>query len=274
MLNQLSSSTFLSTSVPLVALANEHRPFQVLPKRPLRKWKRVPVPEMQAWPGCVKNLAGPDLLERARRGDHAAFGELSERCRAPLLGAARRILRDEAEAQDSVQDSLLKAFLNLGRFDGRSTFLTWATRITINCCLMRLRSRRKQNERHIDADVTGEKHKEIECEALNPEQRAARHEENRHLHRAIDALPETLRVAVEIKELQDRSMEETAVLLGISVTAAKSRLSRARGMLRRRLSVKWNRRYDRPANRGEVRAAVRRRSRSSRFALAGSQRAA
>ena len=236
---RVAASTLISTPEAIVALANEHRPLRFCPEGRIRRWGFAPAAGTRTSSGCAKNSSEPRLLERARSGDHCAFGELSERCRAPLLSIARRILRDESDAQDSVQDSLLNAFVSLGRFDGRSTFLTWATRITINCCLMRLRSRRKHYERRVDADVTEEEYKEIGCAALNPEQATTRDEEKRLLHLAIAALPETLRTVVEIKELQERSMKEAASLLGISLTAAKSRLFRAKGLLKRRLSSEW-----------------------------------
>lgn len=238
-----------STSEDIVTLANEHRPFRLSPAGPIRRWGFAPAAETRACPGCRENSAESGLLERARSGDDSAFGELSELCRPFLLGIARRILRDEAEAQDSVQDSLLNAFVNLQRFDGRSKFLTWATRITINCCLMRLRSRRKHYERHLDEEVTDKEHREIRCARLNPEQAATRDEEEKLLHLAIDALPEALKIVVKIKEVQDRTMEETASLLGISVTAAKARLFRAKGLLKLRLSSKGGPRYQRTTDR-------------------------
>jgi len=100
---------------------------------------------------------------------------------------------------------------------------------------MRLRSRRKHYERRVDKAVTHEEYEEIRCVRLNPEQVASRDEEEKRLHFAIDALPEKLRSVLEIKELQERTMEETASLLGISVTAAKARLFRAKGLLKRRV---------------------------------------
>jgi RNA polymerase sigma-70 factor, ECF subfamily len=100
---------------------------------------------------------------------------------------------------------------------------------------MRIRSRRKHYTRRLDTEVADEEYKEIGRARLNPEQAAARDEEDRLLHLAVDALPEKLRVVVEIKELQDRTAQEAASLLGISVTATKARLFRAKGLLKRRV---------------------------------------
>jgi hypothetical protein len=105
---------------------------------------------------------------------------------------------------------------------------------------MRLRSRRKHHKRRI----TDGEHKEIGCATLNPEQVTRRAEETRLLHLAIDALPEKLRKVVEIKELQDRTAEEAASLLGISVPATKARLFRAKGLLKCLVSSKWSQRHE------------------------------
>lgn len=238
---RVAASTLLSTSKAFVAQANEHRPFRFSPEGTIRRWGFALAAETRTCPGCAKNSVESRLLERARSGDHSAFGELSEQCRARLLTVARRIVRNEADAQDSVQDSLLSAFVNLRRFDGRSAFFTWVTRITINCCLMKLRSRRKYYGSRTEAERTSEEYEEIECATLNPEETAVRDEESRMLHVAIGSLPKTLRIVVEIKDLQDRSMKEAASLLGISVPAAKARLFRARGLLAGRLSSRWGR---------------------------------
>jgi len=196
------------------------------------------IPKTRTCIEAATNTAEPVLLERARGGNGAAFGELSDRCRASLMRTARRIVRDEADAEDCVQDSLVNAFVNLRGFDGRSTFLTWATRIAINCCLMRLRDRRRHREKRLESEITEDVYAEVECTRLNPEQSLARSVEERQLHLAIASLPEKLRIAIETKELQDRTLREAAALLGISAAATKGRLFRAKELLKRRLSSK------------------------------------
>lgn len=215
------------------------RPFRRDPEVRIRAWRETLPPKTQIRPEFARSAAEAVLLKRARSGDTAAFGELAERCRAPLERIARRILRDEADAEDSVQDSLLSAFVNLRSFDGRSTFLTWATRITINCCLMRLRGRRRHHEKCVDSEIVEKVYAGAGSAAPNPEQIVTRDSEESRLHLAIATLPQKLRVAVEIKELQDRTVQETASMLGLSVPAIKARLFRAKGLLKRRLSPKW-----------------------------------
>jgi hypothetical protein len=94
---------------------------------------------------CVhaQSLAEQELLTRARGGDQAAFGELCRRPEPRLLRTARHILRNEEDARDAVQEVLLSGFINLSKFDGRSSFFTWVTRIAINSSLMQLRKRRQ-----------------------------------------------------------------------------------------------------------------------------------
>lgn len=215
-----------------------NRPSGTASKVRTQKSGYAPAAKQRTSPGWAKSAAEPGLLERARSGDSAAFGELSERCRLPLLRTAWRILRDEADAQDSVQDSLLSAFVNLRTFDGRSTFLTWATRITINCSLMRLRIRQKHYKKRVEAEID-EGCDKTACPTLSPEQAVGRDEQERQLLSAIASLPEKYRTVIEIKELQDRTFQETASLLGIPVPTTKARVFRAKGLLKRRLASMW-----------------------------------
>ena len=191
--------------------------------------------------GSDANFGGastePALLKRAKNGDVSSFGELSERCRSRLVGVAYRILRNKFDAQDAVQDSLLRAFVNLEKFHEQSAFLTWATRITINSCLMRLRSRHSHLEQYLDAAIRGEKYLEIPSATPDPEGIVLRQEQEQLLRAAIGALPKKLREAIELKELRELTLEEVASALGASLSATKARLHQAKGVLKRRLEV-------------------------------------
>jgi RNA polymerase sigma-70 factor, ECF subfamily len=189
---------------------------------------------------CAAHLSElPDsaLLNRARLGDATAFGELSERCRVLLGRIARRILRDNSDAEDAVQEALLNAFVNLNKFAGRSKFSTWATRITINCCLMKLRKHR-YFESCLDPEVIGEMVASLRDRPQDPEQIVTRDLEGKRLHAAIASLPKKFRIVVETKELQDRTVVEVASLLNLSEATTKARLFRAKRTLKRRLSPK------------------------------------
>jgi RNA polymerase sigma-70 factor, ECF subfamily len=180
----------------------------------------------------LQSLAEKELLARARAGDQAAFGELCKRSEPRLLRMVQHIVRNEEDAQDAVQEALLNAFRNLSRFDERSSFFTWATRIAINSSLMQLRKRRQFFLKLTDyapEDLA------VKDPSPDPEALLAEKDEQKLLHEAIRSLPLKLRVVVELKQFQERSIEEMASALSITCPAAKARFFRAKEMLRNRL---------------------------------------
>lgn len=176
------------------------------------------------------------LLAAAKCGDRAAFGELIERCAGKLVQTALRITGNREDAEDAVQEAYLSAMLHLQSFDGRSTFSTWMTRIAINAALMRLRRNRRLREVPIEtkADLGEEpEEREFAGEEPNPEQWYEEHESKRMVREAVLHLRPTLRKAVEYYHLKERSIQETAEMLEISMEAVKGRLYQARAALRR-----------------------------------------
>jgi len=184
----------------------------------------------------VQGLSEESLVEAAKRGHSLAFDALSERYRKQLFRAANRITRSREDAEDAVQDTLLRAFVHVTDFDGRSSFGTWLTRIAINSALMILRKKRSLLEIATDSEdkfgADGARC-EITEHQPNPERRYAQNEEENMLREAIQSLRPGLRVAVQIQLLQERSMKETAEAIGISITAVKGRMFHARKALRR-----------------------------------------
>jgi RNA polymerase sigma factor (sigma-70 family) len=191
--------------------------------------------------GKARRLSDESLVEAAKLGHSIAFDTLSERYRQQLFRAAHRITRSREDAEDAVQDSLLRAFVHMRNFDGRSKLGTWLTRIAINSALMILRKKRASPEIATDSndnfDADGLRY-EISDHVPNPEKRYAQSEEESMLKKAIQRLRPTLRVVVQIQQLQERSMRETAEAIGISLTAAKGRLFHAKNALRRSLIPK------------------------------------
>jgi RNA polymerase sigma factor (sigma-70 family) len=190
-------------------------------------------------------LSDESLVQAAKRGHSTAFATLSERHRHQLFRAARRITRSSEDAEDAVQDSLLRAFVHLTDFDGRSSFATWLTRIAINSALMILRKKRASHEIATDYDDDfGEEgfRYEITDHRPSPETRYAQGEAETMLRKAIQNLRPALRVVVQIQQLQERPLRETAEAIGISLTAAKGRLFHAKNALRRSLIPKLVRR--------------------------------
>ena len=175
------------------------------------------------------------LLAQARGGHSEAFDALCQPHKRRLLRNTYRITRNHEDAEDALQDSFLRAFLHINRFDGRSAFSTWLTRIAINSALMIIRKRR--NGRVTDMGIPGELGvEELEWDvtdhAANPEQSYAQREIENILASEIRALRPSIRTAIELQQLQELSTRETAGRLGISVAAAKSRLFHGRVALR------------------------------------------
>jgi RNA polymerase sigma-70 factor (ECF subfamily) len=187
----------------------------------------------------LKPMSDEWLVSAAKEGNTNAFAELRDRHSSKVLRTTYRITRNWEDAEDALQDAFFKAFLHLKKFEGRSSFLSWVTRIAINMSLMIMRKKRANRELSIDvSEVNCESHDRWEPVDLreDPERRYARHERAKLLRRAIRRLRPALRTAVELQQTQEYSMKELADSLGISLAAAKSRLSRARLSIRTSLT--------------------------------------
>lgn len=172
------------------------------------------------------------LVSAAKSGDASAFVELSRRHSNKLLRRTYRITRNWQDAEDALQDSLVKAFIHLKSFEERSTFFSWLTRIAINSALMIVRKRRGFLQIPIDGTNEYPDPWEIPAPTESPEICYARYESEELLRRAILRLPRTFREVVQLQQEQEWSAPELAQALGISVPAVKSRLSRAKMALR------------------------------------------
>jgi RNA polymerase sigma-70 factor (ECF subfamily) len=187
----------------------------------------------------VADLAGlPDaeLAGRAKRGEGEAFRVLMQRMNQRLFRTARSVVLDDAEAEDVLQESYVRAFAALGGFRGEAQLSTWLTRIVLNEARGRLRRRRatvelseletaQQDDGRILAFPGG-------APAADPEQLAARAEARRLLERAVDRLPEPFRLVFILREIEECSVEETALQLDLKPETVKTRLHRARRLLR------------------------------------------
>jgi RNA polymerase sigma factor (sigma-70 family) len=187
---------------------------------------------------CLTDVCDNSLVAAAQTGEQSAYGELCRRHSKRLLRTVQRITHNIDDAEDAVQDSLMRAFAHLQSFDGRSAFSTWLTRIAINSALMTLRKRRRTPECSLESfdDLENSRKPEIIEPSSGPEDIFLQHERERRLHHAVSRLPPNLRVVMEICESSDASLKEIAKGLGISVPATKSRLYRAKRSLLRVLS--------------------------------------
>lgn len=168
-----------------------------------------------------------ELVDRARRGDAGAFGELVRRHQNEVYTVALRMVADRHLAYDVAQDAFVRAWRAIGRFRGDAQFSTWIHRVTVNTALTH-RDRRSRTR----ADSLEEDFREPEAEGLSPERAAESAEIRPHLEAALTALPDTLRAVVVLKDVYDWTHADIAGELGITVTAAKVRLHRARSRLR------------------------------------------
>jgi RNA polymerase sigma-70 factor (ECF subfamily) len=179
------------------------------------------------------------LLLAAKTGDSAAFEILCKQSANTVFHLARRIMRNNEDAEDVVQESFQRAFTHLQRFNGDSRFSTWLSRIAINAALMKLR--KKHHQWDVSLDESGEPGEsssrlDLEDQGLNPEQLYAQKERQQILSEALNELTPGMRKAIELRELGERSTEETAQIMGISVTAVKARVFHGRRKLRERLN--------------------------------------
>ena len=166
--------------------------------------------------------------------DRDAFGELARRYRPFAFRAAFSLLRNVFDAEEQVQSALCKAFEHFHEFECRSKFSTWLVRIVVNECLMHLRQSRRVHTISLDAPGAESLLTKIQ-EDHAPTSPVDEHWRARLLEREIRRIPPLLRNAFLLRDVEELPMAEVATNLGISVQAAKSRLSRARRELRRRL---------------------------------------
>ncbi len=178
-----------------------------------------------------------DLIARVQRGQHALFYELVQPYEGRVYAAALAILRNEADAEDAVQEAMLKAFANIRQFRQESRFSTWLIQVTVNEALLRRRRQRTVIMEPID-DRTNDKDeqdyaprdfadwREIPSEALE------RKEVRQKLTDALATLDRKYREVFVLRDVEHMNTQETAETLGISIASVKTRLLRARLMLR------------------------------------------
>ena len=185
--------------------------------------------DLQAW-------SEEQLIAAAKSGRRAPFGELCERHAKKVFRVIFRIMRNREDAEDAVQDCLLSAFAHVKEFDERSRFTTWLTRIAINAALAKLRKNHwkrevPMHEPNPASELEG--HHEIQDDAPDPEEIYRFREWRQILNTAILGLPPRPRRVVELHQLQEHSLKETAQILGISTAAVKAGMFHARAALRR-----------------------------------------
>jgi RNA polymerase sigma-70 factor, ECF subfamily len=178
-------------------------------------------------------------MKPARASTAADFEALMRRHNRMLFRTARAILRDDAEAEDALQEAYIRAYRSLGEFRGEAQISTWLARIVANEALMRLRKRtRRAAIVPIDASVTSDQVERTETDMEKPDAAAERAQMRRLLESQIDALPDAYRAVFMLRAVEELSVEETADVLGLPPATVRTRLFRARAMLREQLAQK------------------------------------
>lgn len=178
------------------------------------------------------------LIAQARRGDERAVRTIIARNNQRLFRTARAVMRDDTEAEDIVQETYVRAFTRLDTFRAEASLSTWLTRIALNEALGRLRKRRPAAP--LDEFIATESAASVTFPQLtgtveNPETATARLEMRRMLEDVVDRLPDAFRIVLVLRDIEGLSTEETAAQLSIRAETVKTRLHRARKLIRAEL---------------------------------------
>ena len=179
-------------------------------------------------------------IEALRLGERREFARLVDAYSGPLYRLALKMLGNPPDAEDALQNTFLKAFQHIDKFEGRSSLSTWLYRIASNEALMLLRKRHPETT---FSDIPSEDEDDQNYDPVQitdwcclPEEELLSAEARTALDRAVQHLPETLRIVFVLRDIEDLSIQETSQVLGLSETAVKTRLLRARLRLREELS--------------------------------------
>jgi RNA polymerase sigma-70 factor (ECF subfamily) len=186
---------------------------------------------------AIDRTGEAELLARLRQGHAKAFEQLMRTHNRLLFRAARGIVADDAEAQDAVQETWLRAFVALHSFRGESSLATWLTRIAINQALMQQRRAGRLVAWHDDDPAEEADMAPADTDPVTPEELAFRNQVRRLLEEAIDRLPAIYRCVFLLRAVQGLSVEDTAAALEVSGDVVKTRYLRARGLLRSQLGA-------------------------------------
>ena len=187
-------------------------------------------------------------IEALRLGDRREFARLVDAYSGALYRLALKMLGNASDAEDALQNTFIKAFQHVDKFEGRSSLSTWLYRIASNEALMLLRKRRPEST---FSDLPSEQEDDLNYDPVQiadwcclPEEELLSAEARAALDRAVEHLPETLRIVFILRDIEDLSIQEASQVLGLSETAVKTRLLRARLRLREELSSYYGERLN------------------------------
>jgi len=181
------------------------------------------------------NLSDEQVIQRVLEGETALFEVIMRRHNQRLYRVARAIVRDDGEAEDIMQEAYVRAYQHLDQFAGRAKFSTWLTRIAVHEALARAHRRRRFQELEPHAESKGDAMNLIPANAPDPEHCCSASEVGRLLEQVVESLPEKYRTVFVLRDVEELSTEEAAQCLEITEENVKTRLHRARALLRRQL---------------------------------------
>lgn len=173
-----------------------------------------------------------EIVDRVKAGDTGLYEIIMQRYNQRLYRVARAILRDDAEAEDVMQDAYVRAYQHLDQFAGRALFSTWLTRIAVHEALSRIRLRNRNQQLQEDTGQDGETYMNVVETSPDPEQSASRTELSGLLEEALLGLTEQYRTVVMLRDVEGLSTAETATALDLTEENVKIRLHRGRAMAR------------------------------------------
>ncbi len=180
-------------------------------------------------------LSDEDIVTRVLAGDIASFEILMRRHNQRLYRVARGILRDDSEAEDVIQDAYVRAYEHLGQFEGRARFSTWLTRIAVHEALGR---KRRSQRFEVNTNMAGDMAEDMDrfrSSMLDPEQQVSHSELQRLLESAIGSLPDAYRTVFVLRDVEEMNTSDTALALSLTEENVKTRLHRARALLRKKM---------------------------------------
>ena len=181
------------------------------------------------------HLSDAEVVRRVLEGDIGSFEILMRRHNQRVYRVGRAVLADDARAEELAQDVWVRVYERLAQFAGESLFATWLTRIVVREAWARSRKARRVQP---ITDAMAETSEDLMSSAPDPETRTLGSEMRGYLETAMDALPETYRVVLVLRDVEELSTAETAETLGLTANAVKIRLHRARAMIRRDLTAR------------------------------------
>lgn len=195
--------------------------------------------EVREKPVSVKELSDHQLIEATKRGDEAAFAEIVNRYRSPLTNYLFRMLSDYEEAVDLAQETFVRVYFAIERYHTDYAFSTYIYRIATNLAISEIRKKKRRKllslSSFFQTDEGDAQEFHLPDEKSLPDEDLIDAERSRTIEKAIATLPDKYRAPIILREIQELSYEEIAQILGLGLGTTKSRISRARGLLREKL---------------------------------------